>query len=69
MINDGTAGSKEPHYISNPSDGDVYRIIAYVQTKASAEYSFASARSDASSDSANGFEGYIYPASFDLNWV
>jgi hypothetical protein len=61
IVKDGSVNTfncRSPLLITNPSNGDRYRIVVYIQTTASVPYSFASPRSDASSDDIN-FDGYV----------
>lgn len=71
IVKDGwvyTDGSPSPLVVTNPSDGDVYRVVVYVQTTASVPFSFASARSDANSNNSNPFEGYINLNALYFDW-
>jgi len=66
--NVSTDGNPSPLQVTNPSDGDQYRIVAAVEVAASVPYSLAVARSDASSNSKNNFEGHLTLASLEFNW-
>lgn len=71
IVKDGSVfshGNPSPLIATNPSNGDRYRVVVFVQTTAFVPYSFASARSDANSNSANAFNGYIRMNALYFDW-
>jgi len=71
IVKDGRVysdGNSSPLVATNPSNGDRYRVVVFVQTTASVPYLFASAPSDANSNGANGFKRYIRLNALYFDW-
>ena len=65
---DGESGNPSPLLLKNPPNAKTYRVVVYVQTTSSVPIAYGTGRSDANSNSANGFKGKLRLNALYFNW-
>jgi len=67
--NDSVYADDNPLYISDPSDGDKYRIVVGANSSIDIDKAYGAARSDAESKASDQYDGGITLSQVKFNWV